>query len=423
MKNKVITRRLKTSRKKLAVTSGLLLVVLLAVSLGGCGAAADFDSRLNSIVLPYRFSILDWEFNALFGLGEPAGSAEEIADEPQQVLLYFDLLWEINNLRAEIDAVSNGSKPGDLAALEAGLEQLQARRQGMENAVERIIEKQVAEALAELGISAHLLDSYLNLPVDFPPVDFALEQPPNLLIVSPRDRIDSIREVPLIQELSPEDRERIEAGVDELGVSSLVEELGGFGGTYPTFITNNAGLRFTINAVAEEWLHQYLTFRPLGFRYLLDQTGVRRDYDIATINETVAGIVSKEIGALVCDKHYPQYGDSNDDSQPAAPVFDFNQEMREIRVAVDEYLARGEIELAEEFMEEKRRYLLTQGYYIRKLNQAYFAFYGTYADSPTSINPIGDEFRLLRSQSVSLKDFLDTAAEMTSRQDLTDSIK
>ena len=97
--------------------------------------------------------------------------------------------------------------------------------------------------------------------------------------------------------------------------------------------------------------------------------------------------------------------------------------MREIRKTVDSYLARGEIEQAEEFMEQKRQYLASMGYYIRKLNQAYFAFYGTYADRPTSISPIGSELKELRAQSASLKDFLNRVAGMTSRQDLKDSIR
>jgi hypothetical protein len=92
--------------------------------------------------------------------------------------------------------------------------------------------------------------------------------------------------------------------------------------------------------------------------------------------------------------------------------------MREIRRAVDNYLAQRQIDQAEQFMEQKRQYLATQGYYIRKLNQAYFAFYGTYADKPTSISPIGVELRTLRDRSTSLKDFLDRVSGMSSRQDL-----
>jgi hypothetical protein len=214
--------------------------------------------------------------------------------------------------------------------------------------------------------------------------------------------------------------EAIEEEVDKLGVSSLVLELGGFA-AYPSLVTNDASLRFIIDTVTEEWLHQYLAFTPLGVRYLLDLAGLARNYEIATINETLAGIVSKEIGTIVCGEYYVEC--ESQQKRAAKPGFDFNREMREIRRAVDQYLARGEIEQAEEFMEQKRQYLASKGYYIRKLNQAYFAFYGTYADRPTSISPIGVELQELRRQSASLKDFLDTVAVMTSRQDLKAALK
>jgi hypothetical protein len=133
-------------------------------------------------------------------------------------------------------------------------------------------------------------------------------------------------------------------------------------------------------------------------------------------------MVSKEIGALVYKKYYSTQG--SDDGQVANPELDFfNQEMREIRKAVDEYLAQGQIDQAEQFMEAKRQYLASRGYYIRKLNQAYFAFYGTYADSPTSISPIGSELKELRSKSASLKDFMATASAITSRQALQTALK
>jgi hypothetical protein len=199
--------------------------------------------------------------------------------------------------------------------------------------------------------------------------------------------------------------------------------LGGLGSTYPSFVTNEASLRFTIDAATEEWLHQYLFFKPLGILYTLDLTGLSPNYEIATINETVASMASKEIGAIVYQKYYPQHENGNNQGQTEEPEFDFNREMREIRRTVDEYLARGEIKLAEGFMEEKRQYLASMGYHIRKLNQAYFAFHGAYADSPTSISPIGPELEKLREQSSSIKDFLDKASSITSRQDLIETLK
>jgi len=400
----------------------LKLVVLALLSLcllgGSCATAPDFDSSLKSIVKPYQFSIARWELKAL---PEELFSGKRGSDDKASVVAsYFSLVEQIKSLEAETAAVSAGNKAGDAAPLEAELDNLQQQKAALTNEVEAVIARQIREVLAEQGIY-NPLDNSIRLKVGFPPLLFRLEPPPHLLVVSPRDRIESIREVELQQELSVAEMEGIEGQVDGLGVSSLVVGLGGLS-TYPAFVMDDASLQFTINAAAEEWLHAYLVFKPLGFLYLLDSTGLSRNYDIATMNETVVGIVSKEIGNIVVQKYYPGY--ENTTPPPTEePEFDFNREMRETRRAVDAYLARGEISQAEEFMEEKRQYLASEGYYIRKLNQAYFAFHGTYADSPTSISPIGAELKQLREQSPSLKDFLDTAAYMTSRQDLINSLK
>jgi len=402
------------------VTS-LLLFCLLGVS---CTPGRDFDARLSAIIKPYKFSIAKWEFDAFFGKTKGAipSNDKRVYDETDKVTEYFSYVQQIKTLKSEIEAVRAGNKPGDLSSLETKLTELQQQRAALENLVEGIIKKQIRETLAQQGIF-HPVDKYLGFKANFPPINFKLEKPPHLLVVSPRDRIESMREIVLLQEINLEEMDKVEAEVDQLGVSSLVVALGGFGGTYPAFVTNDASLRFTVDAAVEEWLHQYLFFKPLGFRYALDVTGIARNYEIAVINETVASMVSKEIGAIIAESYYPQHETNGSQSQEAVSGFDFNQEMREIRRAVDEYLALGEIEQAEEFMEQKRQYLATKGYYLRKLNQAYFAFYGTYADSPTSISPIGLEVKKLRSQSTSLKEFLDTVAAMTSRQDLIESIE
>ena len=69
-------------------------------------------------------------------------------------------------------------------------------------------------------------------------------------------------------------------------------------------------------------------------------------------------------------------------------------------------------------MRERRDFLEQQGYYIRKLNQAYFAFYGTYADSPTSVDPIGTAMRTLRARYTSVAEFLNAAVSLTSQEQL-----
>ncbi len=225
---------------------------------------------------------------------------------------------------------------------------------------------------------------------------------------------------PLLKDVA--DMEYIESEIEALGYSALVDNLGGLS-TFPSFITDNADIRFIVDTAAHEWLHLYLAFTPLGFVKLLDTLGIRQDYDVSTMNETVADIVGREIGAMVYEKYYaPPELMTTPEPPPGEPSFDFNKEMREIRLAVDDYLARGEVDEAEKFMAEKRQYLEDNGYYIRKLNQAYFAFHGAYADGPTSVSPIGEELRELRANSETLKDFLDAVAAMSSREDLAESL-
>ncbi len=399
---------------------GVLLASLFSLS---CTTDRDFDNRLKAITMPFHFSTAGWELNVVLDSVRDAfaGGDKETGGDVSKVIEFSSSVERIRTLKSEIEIIKSGNRQGDLTSLEAELNDLQQQSAVLESAVEMTLERQIREALSQEGIF-NPIDKFVKLKVGFPPLNFKLEKPPHFLVISPRDRIESIRGIALRQVMSREEMEDIEARADELNVSSLVVGLGGFAGTYPSLVTNEADLLFIIDAAAEEWLHQYLVFKPLGFQYTLHLMGISPNYEIATMNETVAGIVSKEIGSIVYKKYYDR--DENT-TQPgkAGTGFDFNREMRDIRRTVDDYLARGEIDDAEEFMEQKRQFLAANGYYIRKLNQAYFAFHGVYADKPTSISPIGKELKALRSQSESLKHFLETAAVMTSRQDLIDSLK
>ncbi|MBI2329235.1 MAG: hypothetical protein HYU85_06340 [Chloroflexi bacterium] len=399
------------------------LIIILAVYLfsGSCASGRNFDTQLNSIVKPYLFSIARWESGAILRevtqwiFGRPA----KIDDEIRVVAEYFSATEKIKTLESAIEAANTDNGEPDRASLEAERNRLQKQKMALAGRVERIIEEQIRATLTEQGI----YNPIMALKVSFPPLNFRLEKPPHLLVISPRESIESMREITLEPGLSLEEIEAIEARVDDLAVSSLVVGLGGLGATYPTFVTDEASLRFTIDTATEEWLHQYLVFKPLGFLYLLDLTGLSRNYEIATMNETLAGMVSQEIGAIVYEKYYSGYENGTNQNQVTESASDFYREMREIRKTVDSYLARGEIEPAEEFMEEKRQELASIGYYIRKLNQAYFAFHGAYADKPAFISSIGLELKELRNQSATLKDFLNTVATMTSRQQLGDSVQ
>lgn len=193
-------------RLKLIVIS-LLFLCLLG---GSCSPAPDFDSSLKSIVKPYRFSIAQWEFKAIPDALNRlvCGKQEKADDEVQVVAEYFSLLEQIKGLETEIAAINAGNKPSDLALLEVELDRLQQQKTASSSAVERIIAKQIREVLAEQGIY-HPLYKYIRLRVGFPPLSFNLEPPPHLLVVSPRDRIESIREVTLQQNISVEEMDSI----------------------------------------------------------------------------------------------------------------------------------------------------------------------------------------------------------------------
>lgn len=404
-----------------------LAILLLALPVVACQRTPGFDDRLNEITAPYRFSIARWELQHLVEWAKPAerslDSPTATQAEVETVREYFRLNDEIRLVQWQINAIAAGNDREDLAAKEEELEKLLQRREAMKGAVRWVLGRQVREAFSAQGIF-NPLDRFIQIRISFPPLNFRLARPPHLLVISPRERIESLREIMLVQELDLETIEDLEARVDALGVSSLVTELGGFGATYPAFVADDASLGWTIATVAEEWLHQYLVFTPLGFMYLLDSLGVARNYEVATMNETLAGMVSDEIAQIVLDTYYrpKQPAPTPQPETRPTPEFDFHREMRQIRLTVDELLAKGEVEKAEQFMEERRQYLASKGYYIRKLNQAYFAFHGTYADEPTSVSPIGAEMRELRKRSASLREFLNRAAAMTNRQDLLRSI-
>ncbi|HAX68943.1 MAG TPA: hypothetical protein DCY14_05010 [Anaerolineae bacterium] len=178
-----------------------------------------------------------------------------------------------------------------------------------------------------------------------------------------------------------------------------------------------------LSTIAHEWIHNYLTLRPLGILY-------NQSPELRTMNETTASIAGDEIGALVIEKFYPELKASaspptlslislpTDRPNPGdfpRPPFDFRAQMHETRLNVDALLAEGKIEEAEAYMEQRRQIFLDNRYLIRKLNQAYFAFYGAYADVPGGAageDPVGPAVRTLRSQSQSLVDFVNRISWM-----------
>ena len=186
---------------KLIVVASLALVCLLLI---GCTPAPDFDAHLNSIVKPHRFSLLRWESRTvLHGLNQWLfGRHEKIDNGVQIVTEYFTAVEQMKNPESNGNQVSSGAE----------LKSLHERKVALEDAVEEILARQIKETLNEQGIFNPM---NIRLGVTFPPPNFKLEKPPHLLVVSPRDRIESMREIVLRQYLSVEEMEATETEVDK----------------------------------------------------------------------------------------------------------------------------------------------------------------------------------------------------------------
>ena len=332
-----------------------LFLALLAALFLGVGASAPFRAEsFYGLAQPYLFSLAGWEGSSL--LGKARGLLGGSAGDGEVVRRYF-----------------------------AGEGALEAR-------VEAILGAQVSQVLRQEGINP------------FPPVLAEIDQPPHLLIIAYRDRLELARTILLRPRMTLREREGLEGRVERLGYPALVEGLGGVS-TYPSLVLRGSGLEATVEGMAHEWVHQYFFFRPLGRRYT-------RSYDLTTINETAASMVGKEIAARVLRL----YGREIVEREPAPSTLD--RRLRDIRLKVEALLAERQVAEAEELMRQETLALQRDGFSIRKLNQAYFAFYGSYADSPTATSPIGEELKQLRRKSPSLGDFLRQVAQVRSREQL-----
>ena len=374
------------------------------------------------VIHGHDHDLVGWEVRNFFDKWLSRG-ASIFSDDPTEeetiadVREYARLTGEIGRIDGAINrAVTLGEPVSRLEEERAGL---LLRRDRLEARVEEFIEAQISGILAEEGLSWRInfldADGYL-----FPPVDFKYEDSPPVLVISPRERIELESTRLLTPGLGVEERQDIEEEVEVLDgdYSALVVNTGGVA-TFPAVVGASPNLQYTLRTVAHEWVHHYLIFYPLGRNYWASG-------EMVSINETVANIAGDEIGNAVYERYYVDKQPPPPTPAPAStpaptpdpPVFSFNREMRETRLKADRLLEEGKIEEAEAYMEERRMLFAENGYFLRKLNQAYFAFHGSYADRPTSVSPIGGQVRQVRERSDSLKEFIETMARVSSHEDL-----
>jgi len=306
------------------------------------------------------------------------------------------------------------------------LAELYTRQNQIAPLAEAILQEQISQVLAEINFTA------AGQPL--PNVWYHSTPLPMALVISPRDRIEQTANISIQTEITVDEQVKLEEDVAQgLDVSSLVVQIGGVG-VYPTMVARSTNMDWYLNTIAHEWIHNYLTFRPLGALY-------GNSPELRTMNETTASIAGDEIGALVIEKFYPELKpaasfpaltlvslpfDRPDPETLIRLPFDYRAQMHETRINVDALLEQGKIEEAEAYMETRRQIFLKNGYLVRKLNQAFFAFNGAYADVPGGAagqDPVGPAVRELRARSESLADFVNTMSWMWSFEQLQETLE
>lgn len=405
------------------VKNGLLFSALVLVLLQR--SVIPFTNpveKVRAYTRAIEFDFVTWTFNAILGKGMEGalGTARYLSSPDRRALVmeYFDLVDIERGLNNEImrvyadPAVQNAAAETEDARRRLAL--VTARKEQIAPVAEAVLQEQVSVVVAEMGLTA------AGQPI--PPVLYHTTALPYALIVSPREVIRQEADISLLAGMTVDEMEMLESQVEEnLNYSALVVPVGGVG-TYPTMVMQTSALDWLAEVIAHEWIHNYLTLRPLGINY-------NATPELRTMNETTASIAGKEIGYAVLAKFYPERlppppvqqsepePQQTPQPEPEPPGFDFRKEMHETRITADALLAEGKIEAAEAYMEARREVFWQNGYQIRKLNQAYFAFYGAYADQPggaAGTDPVGPAVRALRAQSKTLAEFINRMAWMTS---------
>ncbi|HAL46205.1 MAG: hypothetical protein FI707_14230 [SAR202 cluster bacterium] len=386
--------------------------VCLLVLIGTRGDAMRLDA-VQEVAAPYSYDIITWHLQNFLSkwthrvVRAIPGAGISSEDRLARVEEYFALSVDASRFKSNIDRIAaNASGAGEagLADSENELKEVRARKRKLRADVEEAIESGISEVARAAGLG--VVGEFI-----FPPVDIRLTEPPKVLVTSPRDRIERSLEVLVDPHVDVGDREAMESRLLESeDLAAIVLDIGGVA-TYPASLYDGGSLRGTLRTATHEWLHHYFFFGPLG-------QNMFKSPEMQVLNETAADLAGRELGELA----YRFLGGAlSDDKQTTAPVraspaepprqpgneFDFDTEMRETRRRTDLLLTQGRIVDAEEYMEQQRLRFVANGHPIRKINQAYFAFNGTYAESPGSASPIGGQLRQFREGMAGVGEFVE----------------
>jgi hypothetical protein len=406
---------------RINIVINLLIALILILSIQG--SVVDPTEELEQIRAysrVYEFDYVTWTVSALARkLVQSTLKVNQYLPQLEKrelILDYLNLRNEVSVLQAELANLLSDPNQENRQQRESNLRtELNLKdnlRIELAPFVEQVLQDQLNSALVELDL-------------DFggqmvPPVLYKSEPDSYALIVSPRNEIRQVANLMLVRGLTLDEIIRLEEGIENnLNLSALVVGIGGVG-LYPSMIIETGNLDWLIHVVSHEWTHNYLTLRPLGMFYGTSP-------ELTTINETIADLSADDIQRMTFELYYPEHlppdpdlqneGNSptqNNDAEPEPAldgIFDFRAEMHLTRLEVDRLLAMGNIDEAESYMESRRIFFWENGYLIRRLNQAYFAFHGSYAAQPGGAAgeegvDLGAELRQLKERTPSYREFM-----------------
>ncbi len=407
----------------------LILLITLLLFKGDTIPGHNQRERIGFFTRAIEFDFASWTLDAI-GLKWTHGAFNAQAylspEQQRQIVLdYLQAQIDYTRIGWEIDALYYTPTVFDPDYEARGLLQEQARRrarlQHLAPLCEAVLQQQITDILKEQGLTL------AGQPI--PPLLYHVTPLPYGMVISPREVIRQDHFISLQPDLPLDQITALEQAVEaDQNVSALITPIGGIG-AYPTMVASTSHLPWLLETVSHEWIHNYLTLRPLGWNYATSP-------ELRTMNETTAEIAGTELGEAVLLRYYPEFAPPPTPSTPTTPEpepvpdepppFDFNHEMYITRLTADQLLAEGKIEQAEAYMEERRQFLWDHGYVIRRLNQAYFAFHGAYAPYAGSgaqgSDPVGPTVSQLRQQSPNLADFLNKISWMTSFTQLEKAI-
>ena len=378
----------------------LFLIWLIPIGDNRTGSVAKFAS------LGHEYRLVSWELENVLGKWShrfwtvlpwtPTSEADRRASLDRYMVLVEEYRVADNLLKDVTSSIDPDIRL--LNDAQRRVDQIVIERDKIRDGLEEYLEQIISETVRtdEVG----LVGSFV-----WPPVDFRIDSPPKLLVTSPRNEIRRVEGILIDPDISVEETLSIERELVELhDVSALIIQTGGLA-SFPSVVPM-VDLQRLMDIAAHEWLHGHLIFYPLGRSYFVDG-------EMRSVNETLSDLFGREIGqrvyAKITDQPYvapvrPETASLNWNSGKALEEkenlnqFSFNQFMSETRDRTDNLLLDGLVEEAEAYMETRRIQLLGHGYSIRKINQAYFAFHGTYGESPSSASPIARYIWDLREQ-------------------------